>query len=404
MTRSMLTQWLVICTIISNLYCAPIDDEIRETTLSPSSLSQFSEKELLLAEDASVINENDDVVNDEFLITDVSSGDDSVSETTQHIVLDEDIAFFMPKTTAPSTISSSDDIEISTSIKDDIDATTTTLAPPPTTTKVDLKPIIVNELSSVEVFTPGMPFVLICEAQNPSTSDVFFTQPIKYSWNKNGRPFDELNDPSKQIYSESVNNGNILFVAPTSPADEGTYQCIAENQFGKSYSRGAVVMENRRNGSPRAIVFDSETSPIKGEPVVSIVPENVPDFGLREPKNVFYVFPTNQEETEEVEVINMLPASAIDEEENSFTESETIDSEKEALVNDLTELLDGEDDISIEGEDITAEKEKILKDVQNLVQGLLEESNTENDEGSGDQGLEDLLNSDPSDGLDLRSA
>ena len=130
----MLTQWLVICTIISNLYCAPIDDEIRETTLSPSSLSQFSEKELLLADDASVINENDDVVNDEFLITDVSSGDDSVSETTQHIVLDEDIAFFMPKTTAPSTISSSDDIEISTSTKDDIDATTTTLAPPPTTT------------------------------------------------------------------------------------------------------------------------------------------------------------------------------------------------------------------------------------------------------------------------------
>ena len=100
----------------------------------------------------------------------------------------------------------------------------------------------------------------------------------------------------------------------------------------------------------------------------------------------------------------MLPASAIDEEKNSFTESETIDSEKEALVNDLTELLDGEDDISIESEDITAEKEKILKDVQNLVQGLLEESNTENSEGSGDQGLEDLLNSDPSDGLDLRSA
>merc|ERR1712183_146394 len=52
----------------------------------------------------------------------------------------------------------------------------------------------------------------------------------------------------------------------------------------------------------------------------------------------------------------------------------------------------------------TAEKEKILKDVQNLVQGLLEESNNENGEGSGDQGLEDLLNSDPSDGLDLRSA
>merc|ERR1712062_880435 len=177
------------------------------------------------------------------------------------------------------------------------------------TTQDDLTPIIVNELPSVSFFTDEMPFVLICEAKNPESSEVFFTQPINYYWLKNGRPFDELNDPANKIYSESVSNGNILFVQPKSPEDEGTYQCVAENQFGKTYSSGAVVMKLRRNGSPRALLAPV-SSPIEGEPIVSSVPENVPDFGLsREPKLVFYVYPSSNQETEDVEVMSILPAS-----------------------------------------------------------------------------------------------
>jgi len=455
----MLRHLVLFCTLISNLNCAPIDDQTITSTISPNSLSISSEKEPLLADDTSVPEEIKETFNEESSGTDINSSDDSASETTSRIVLDEDIAFFMPKTTL-STISSSESSVTTTSNDDTIAEITTTsiledeqqsivtTTPEPiteldqsevttsNTPKEDLKPIIVNELSSVESFTSGMPFVLICEAENPASADVFFTQPIKYSWNKNGRPFDELNDPVNQIYSESSSNGNLLFVAPQSPADEGTYQCIAENQFGKSYSRGAVVMELRRNGSPRALL-DPNFSPIEGAPIIEVVPENVPDFGLsREPKLVFYVYPSSPRDTEEVEVINMLPALNTDDDQSIVTAA--IDAEKEELINDLTALLDplldGSDDISssednidsTESPEITAEKEKILNDVQSLVQGLLdnskldaeikEESEALSDletiveelangkEGSGEEGIEDLLNSDPSGGIELRSA
>ena len=361
----------------------------------------------------------------------------------------EDIAFLMPKTTSTvqstETTSSNDnnnDIITISKPKDAQPVVTTTSVPisigkqsetsisdiPNTTaqptSETDLKPIIVNELPSVSFFTSQMPFVLICEANNPTSSEVFFTQPIKYSWNKNGRPFNELNDPSNQIYSESANNGNILFVAPKSPEDEGTYQCVAENQFGKSFSNAAVVMERRRHGTPR--VLDPSISPIQGDPIIESVPENVPDFGLsREPKLVFYVYPSNQEDTEDVEVINMLPATNI--------ETETVDDEKEDQFNDVetdqsfnirtTDKSTGQ----TESPELTAEKEKTINDIKNLLPGLLDDSGTENDgleevdeniadvesiidelldvtEGSGDVEIEGILNSDPSGGIDLRSS
>merc|ERR1711981_46201 len=414
---------LLICALISNLYCAPIDDEILTTTISSSSLSLSSEKETLLADDKSLPEVNTEVVNEESSIIDIISSFDSVSGTTSRIVLEEDIAFLMPKTstvqstdTTSSDHSSNDIITISKP-KDAqplITTTTTPLSadqqsdtsnfdiPAPTTIERDLKPIIVNELPSVSFFTSQMPFVLICEAKNPSSSEVFFTQPIKYSWNKNGRPFNELHDPSNQIYSESAHGGNILFVAPKSPEDEGTYQCVAENQFGKSFSNAAVVMERRRQGTPR--VLDPSISPIQGDPIIESVPENVPDFGLsREPKLVFYVYPSNQQEEQEVvEVINMLPATEI--------ETETIENEKEEQV-DAIGLT--------ESPEITAEKEKTINDIKNLLPDLLDDSATENDEleeieenvadvesiideildlseGSGDVEIEGVLNSDPS--------
>ena len=128
---------------------------------------------------------------------------------------------------------------------------------------------------------------------------------------------------------------------------------------------------------------------------------------------------------------------------NSQDKSE--DAEKIELVNDVKELLDPllntdtteelspseESDISDESSHITAEKEKVLNVVKNLVQGLLDESNVDDedvedsenvsdketlveevqnlledagDESSLDSSLDELLNSDASDVLELRRA
>merc|ERR1711981_1057907 len=410
---------LLICALISNLYCAPIDDEILTTTISSSSLSLSSEKETLLADDKNLPEVNTEVVNEESSIIDIQSRVDSVSGTTSRIVLEEDIAFLMPKTSTvrstdtTSSDHSSNDIITTSKPKDAqpvITTTTTPLSadqqsetsnfdiPAQTTISRDLKPIIVNELPSVSFFTSQMPFVLICEAKNPSSSEVFFTQPINYSWNKNGRPFNELNDPSNQIYSESTNNGNILFVAPKSPEDEGTYQCVAENQFGKSFSNAAVVMERRRHGTPR--VLDPSISPIQGDPIIESVPENVPDFGLsREPKLVFYVYPSSQQETEDVEVINMLPAASIEPEILDQTESSKITAEKEKTINDIKNLLPDFLEESTTENDGLEEIDENVTDVETIIDELLVLT-----EGSGDVEIDEILNSDPSGGIDLRSS
>jgi len=420
MNNSILYQVVLICTLISNLCGAPIDDQIISTTLSSTSLS--SEKETLLADDNTLLEEIEEADTEGSGSTGIQTSDDSVSETTSRIVLEEDIAFLMPKTTVSTIVSSESTATVSTS---NILATSTPVPSLPTT-QDDLTPIIVNELPSVSFFTDGMPFVLICEAKNPESSEVFFTQPIKYSWNKNGRPFTELNDPAKQIYSESVNNGNILFVQPKSPQDEGTYQCVAENQFGKTFSKNAVVMELKRHGSPRALITEAK-SPIAGEPIFSSVPENVPDFGLsREPKLVFYVYPSSQQETEEVEVINMLPENTLDIEENTaeIVSEETVSTdvlEDQEIIDAL--LSSKETAFQTESPEVVAEKEKTINDIKSLLPGLdlasldlgseedsqetneevtiseqLAEEDIETTESSIEDEILDLLNSDPVDG------
>ena len=437
----MLIHVVLICTLISNLCCAPIDEPVISTTLSSTSLPLSSEKETLLADDTNLLEKNEEVGTEESGSTNIKPSDDSVSETTSRIVLEEDIAFIMPKTTISTILSSKSTTTTTVSTSNDDIITVSTTANPilesaitdnsnsdatpipvssSTVIKEDLKPIIVNELPSVSFFTAGMPFVLICEARNPDSSDVFFTQPIKYSWNKNGRPFTELNDPANQIYSESINNGNILFVQPKSPEDEGTYQCVAENQFGKTYSSGAVVMELRRNGSPRALLAPV-SSPIEGEPIISSVPENVPDFGLsREPKLVFYVYPSSPQEAEEFEV--MLPA--LDNEDEAVNDEEQVLTdvlEDQDIIDKL--LSSKEDTVQTESPEVVAEKEKTINDIKNLLPGLLEDTEYE-DEDSDDSvsgseisaqdvlevtespiegELEDILNSNPSVELDLRS-
>jgi len=440
MNKSMSYHVVLIFTLISKLCGAPIDDPVISTTLSSTSLPLSSEKETLLADDTDLLEEIEEVGNEEYDSTDIETSDDSVSETTHRIVLEEDIAFLMPKTTVSTIVSS----ESTTTVSTTTTSTTTVSVTKPATPKVstvapatpvpslpttqdDLTPIIVNELPSVSFFTDEMPFVLICEARNPESSEVFFTQPINYYWLKNGRPFDELNDPANKIYSESNNNGNILFVQPKSPQDEGTYQCVAENQFGKTFSKNAVVMELRRQGSPRALQFPA-ISPIEGEPIVSSVPENVPDFGLsREPKLVFYVYPSSNQETEDVEVMSILPASN---NEDSNTVEEVKDISTDVLEDqDIIDKLLSSTDSSVQTEspEVVAEKEKTINDIADLLPGLDLESEEDdqklNEEVSSTEGpaqedtedtessivdeIEDLLNSDLSldeaGGLDLRS-
>ena len=423
MNNSILYQVVLICTLISNLCGAPIDDQIISTTLSSTSLS--SEKETLLADDNTLLEEIEEADIEGSGSTGIQTSDDSVSETTSRIVLEEDIAFLMPKTTVSTIVSSESTTTVSTTSTSNIVAASTPVPSLPTT-QDDLTPIIVNELPSVSFFTDGMPFVLICEAKNPESSEVFFTQPIKYSWNKNGRPFTELNDPAKQIYSESINNGNILFVQPKSPQDEGTYQCVAENQFGKTFSKNAVVMELKRHGSPRALITEAK-SPIAGEPIFSSVPENVPDFGLsREPKLVFYVYPSSQQETEEVEVINMLPENTLDTEGNTAdiesdetvptdiledqdiidsllsskettaqTESPEVVAEKEKTINDIKSLLPG---LDLESLDLGSEKEDQETNEEVTISELVSQEDIETTESSIEDEILDLLNSDSVDG------
>ena len=101
-------------------------------------------------------------------------------------------------------------------------STTSTEAP-------EKSPKIIREPSMIQAFTPGEPLVLECYAES------MFDSKIEYSWTKNGHPFKA--DDSKNVFSESTMNGNILFISPIM-SDVGTYQCEALNSFGKAFSQG----------------------------------------------------------------------------------------------------------------------------------------------------------------------
>ena len=84
----------------------------------------------------------------------------------------------------------------------------------------------------IQAFTPGEPLVLECYAES------MFDSKIEYSWTKNGHPFKA--DDSKNVFSESTMNGNILFISPIM-SDVGTYQCEALNSFGKDYFKYGIL-------------------------------------------------------------------------------------------------------------------------------------------------------------------
>ena len=111
MNYSVLSRFVLICTFVTSIcVCAPVDDPIITTTLSSSSLTLSSEKNELLADETSLSEENKENV--------VTEGSDNIElnpeETTPRIILEEDIAFFMPKTTV-DTASSPETITKTTS-------------------------------------------------------------------------------------------------------------------------------------------------------------------------------------------------------------------------------------------------------------------------------------------------
>lgn len=67
-----------------------------------------------------------------------------------------------------------------------------------------------------------------------------------YRWKKDGLDFNFRNDSR---VSDSLEMGTFEIANPL-PADAGVYQCIAENQFGKAFSKLIRVKEsNAMNGS-----------------------------------------------------------------------------------------------------------------------------------------------------------
>lgn len=67
-----------------------------------------------------------------------------------------------------------------------------------------------------------------------------------YRWKKDGLDFNFRNDSR---ISDSLEMGTFEIANPL-PTDAGLYQCIAENQFGKAFSKLIYVKEmNRRNGT-----------------------------------------------------------------------------------------------------------------------------------------------------------
>merc|ERR1719245_1937706 len=147
-----------------------------------------------------------------------------------------------------------------------------------------LAPVFVTHPSMIQFFAPGEPFALVCAAESPAAAA---GGEVRYSWTRNGRLMDMADAAARRVFRENAAaNGNLIFVSPGT-GDVGTYTCLAENEHGKTYSRGSVVMVRKEEEEP------SETPETEKE---------VADFneavGEREPRKegVFLVYPTVVEE------------------------------------------------------------------------------------------------------------
>jgi len=156
----------------------------------------------------------------------------------------------------------------------------------------NLSPVFETQPSMIQFFAPGEPFALVCSAAPGSE--------VKYSWTRNGRPMNMEDAAARRIFRENAAaNGNLIFVSPGT-GDVGTYTCLAENEHGKTYSTGSVVMVRRKKAE---LGGDSgETTEEIPEMEVETGDDNevVLAEGEREPRRegVFLVYPAVADEAD----------------------------------------------------------------------------------------------------------
>merc|ERR1719471_1431695 len=140
-----------------------------------------------------------------------------------------------------------------------------------------LAPVFVTHPSMIQFFAPGEPFALVCAAESPAAAG----GEVRYSWTRNGRLMDMADAAARRVFRENAAaNGNLIFVSPGT-GDVGTYTCLAENEHGKTYSRGSVVMVRKEEEESEGPKKEIEAS-------------NNEAVGEREPRKegVFLVYPT----------------------------------------------------------------------------------------------------------------
>merc|ERR1719471_2391489 len=147
-----------------------------------------------------------------------------------------------------------------------------------------LAPVFVTHPSMIQFSAPGEPFALVCAAESPAAAAS--GGEVRYSWTRNGRLMDMADAAARRVFRENAAaNGNLIFVSPGT-GDVGTYTCLAQNEHGKTYSRGSGVMVRKEEEESEGPKKEIEASNNNGA------------LGEREPRKegVFLVYPTVVEE------------------------------------------------------------------------------------------------------------
>jgi len=77
---------------------------------------------------------------------------------------------------------------------------------------------------------------------------------FRYEWIKDGRKLDVDTPPDGVVYRYRAGTGTIIVDPATAAALEGSYQCVAGNQFGAAVTDLAIV---RMAGLPQIVTFPS---------------------------------------------------------------------------------------------------------------------------------------------------